>query len=367
MKYLFCSIAVAALLTSCGAHDTKEAQPEPAASADGADCDFTARAAAFERRKQEMLEIADRTGSFVFSDDAELEALDSKAFGLMNRMMQMNLLTETADDAWAWVLAMNESIEAYNRRLRREIGSVDAAVLAIWELIDIYNSGSQPELNTASYVTAILASYKAGYEYWQLIDSIDDYDDENDEDIRLRNLCYREFCEWFDLHRAAAEILHCYTYAAARYSALPMDINGLFERWARARAQELDIEYKMCWSYERYPYKSDARRISPRKFDKLTACFKERTQQDMIEEIMLDEGDKDDGFAREWTEDRYDFDEIAETVCSYETALRNWRTVREQIARSLKDKEQQRAYRELTEQIHARFYSDLEELKDIHY
>lgn len=367
MKYLFYSIVFAVLSTSCGVHDTKETQPEPAAAADSTDIDFAARTAAFEQRKQEMLEIADRTGNFIFSDDAELKALDPHAFWLMNRMMQMNLEITTADDAWIWTSAMNESVEAYNRRLGREIGSVDAAVLAIGELIDIYNAGSQPELNTASYVNAILASYKAGYEYWQLINGIDDYDDENDEDIRLQNLCYREFCEWFDLHRAAAGILYGYTYAAARYSALPMDINGLFERWARARAEELDIEYRTCWSSDRSPYKSDARWVSTRKFDKLLAYFKGRTLQDIIEEIMSDWVEQDCNFAKEYTDGCYDFDEIAETMRCYETALRNWRTVREQIARSLKDQVQQRSYRELTKQIHTRFYNDLEELKKIQY
>lgn len=359
MKYIFYTIVFAVLLTSCGVRDTKETQPEPVAAAD----DFAARTAAFEQRKQEMLEIADRTGNFIFSDDTELEALDPHAFWLMNRMMQMNLLIETADDTWAWVLAMNDSVEEYNRRLGRKIGSVDAAVLAIGELIDIYNAGNQPELNVASYVLAILAYYKAGYKYWQLIDGMNGYADENDEDIRLRNLCYREFSEWFDLLRAATEILYSYTYAAARYSALPMDINGLFERWALSRAEELDIEYKMCWSPDRSPCENDARSVSPLKYDNLIAYFKGRSQQDIVEEVAADLGDS--GFAQEYTDGRYDIDEMAETMHSYETALRNWRTVREQISNTLKDRAQQRTYRELTKRVLARLYNDLKELKKI--
>ena len=146
-----------------------------------------------------------------------------------------------------------------------------------------------------------------------------------------------------------------------------MDINGLFERWARARAEELDIEYRTCWSSDRSPYKSDAKWVSTRKFDKLLAYFKGRTLQDIIEEIMSDWVEQDCNFAKEYTDGCYDFDEIAETMRCYETALRNWRTVREQIARSLKDQVQQRSYRELTKQIHTRFYNDLEELKKIQY
>lgn len=367
MKYVAYTITVILLLTSCSAAITKSGGKEMTLAGDSIGIDFTARAAAFERRKQELLEIADRTGDFIFSDDAELEALDPHAFWLMNRIMQMNLETVTADDAWAWILAMNESVEAYNRRLGREIGTVDAAVLAIGELIDIYNAGSQPELNTASYVTAILASYKAGYEYWQLIDGIDNHDGETNEDAHLRNLCYREFCEWFDLHRAATGILYGYTYAAAGYSALPMDINGLFERWARARAEELDIEDQTCWSSDRTPCRNNARRVSPRKFDKLLAYFKGRTHQDVIEEIVSDMVGMDYDYAKRRTDGCYDFDKIAVAMRSYETALRNWRVVREQIARSFKDQGQQRSYRELTRQIHTRFYNDLEELKKIQY
>ena len=39
----------------------------------------------------------------------------------MNRMMQMVQLIKTADDDWAWMLAMNESVEEYNARLGRKM------------------------------------------------------------------------------------------------------------------------------------------------------------------------------------------------------------------------------------------------------
>ncbi len=55
----------------------------------------------------------------------------------MNRMMQMMKLVKTADDAEAWVLAMNESVEAHNNRFGRKIDLSNAAALAIVKLIDI--------------------------------------------------------------------------------------------------------------------------------------------------------------------------------------------------------------------------------------
>ena len=123
--------------------------------------DYTANATAIEQKKLEMLAIADSVGNFWFSDDTEFQSQDPHAYWLMNRMMQMVQLVKTADDDWAWIRAMNESIEEYNSRLNRKIGSVDAACNTIEELIDIYNAGNQPMLNTASYVESILMHYKA--------------------------------------------------------------------------------------------------------------------------------------------------------------------------------------------------------------
>ncbi len=71
--------------------------------------------------------------------------------------------------------------------------------------------------------------------------------------------------------------------------------------------------------------------------------------------------------AKKRTDGCCDFDKIAAASRRYEKALRNWRIIREQIARSLKGKEQQRSYRELTKQIQARLYNDLAELKKIQY
>ncbi len=157
-------------------------------------------------------------------------------------------------------------------------GSVDAAVLAVGELIDIYCAGNQPEMNMASYEYSILTHYKTVDAYYQMINRLGN----NDKDVRLRNLYYREFCEWFDLNHAANVILNDYTYAAAEYSALPMETNGLFKRWS---PEELDIEYNIYRASQWSPvsFKSDAEQVSAEEFDKLVTYFKKRTHQDIIE------------------------------------------------------------------------------------
>lgn len=50
----------------------------------------------------------------------------------------------------------------------------------------------------------------------------------------------------------------------------------------------------------------------------------------------------------------------------YETALNNWREVREQIAQIL-PQEKQKSYSEITKQMHTRLYNDLADLKEIRF
>lgn len=366
MKCFVNTIVTIFLFASCKTINTKGIEME---MLDSVGNDYTANATVIEQKKQEMLAIADRVGNFLFSDDTEFQSQDPHAYWLMNRMMQMVQLIKTADDDWAWMLAMNESIEEYNTRLGRKIGSADAACTAIEELINIYNAGNQPEMNTASYVESIIAHYKTVYKYYRLIEFIDDYDDDSDWDVYMRALYYREFMEWFDINNAVNGIMYFYTYAAARYSALSMDLNGTFEYWSRDRLAELKIEQDIYWSYNWKPFDGNSKNISAKKFDILLAYFKSRTKNDVIEEYfakLYDKKNRDYEYAEERIGSRYDFDKITEMLCYYETALNNWRNVREQITQML-PKEKHKSYREITKQIHTRLYNDLLKLKAIKY
>ena len=366
MKCLIHTIAVILLFASCCTNTAKGNGIEMSSMVDSVGSDYTANATAIEQKKQEMLAVADSVGNFWFSDDTEFQSQDPHAYWLMNRMMQMVQLIETADDDWAWMLAMNESIEEYNTRLDRKIGSVDAACNAINELIGIYYAGNQREMNTASYVESILMHYKTVYAYYRLIEFINDYKEDSDWDLQMRALYYREFKEWFDINNAVNGIMYFYTYAAAGYSALSMDLNGTFEIWSKNRLAELEIERDIYWSYDWKPFSSDAKTISAKKFEKLLSYFKTRTNETVVEEMVSDWAEKDYDFARERIEGRFDFDKIAEMLRYYETALANWREVREQIALML-PKEKQKSYREITRQMHTRLYNDLVDLKEIMY
>ena len=366
MKAFVHIIAVILLFASFCQTAVKGNGMEMSSMVDSVGSDYTANATVIEQKKLEMLAVADSVGQFWFSDDTEFQSQDPHAYWLMNRMMQMVQLIETADDDWAWMLAMNKSVEEYNARLGRKIGSVDAACNAIDELIDIYNAGNQPEMNTASYVESILMHYKTVYAYYRLIEFINDYKEDSDWDLQMRALYYREFKEWFDINNAVNGIMYFYTYAAAGYSALSMDLNGTFEIWSKNRLAELEIERDIYWSYDWKPFSSDAKTISAKKFEKLLSYFKTRTNETVVEEMVSDWAEKDYDFARERIEGRFDFDKIAEMLRYYETALVNWREVREQIALML-PKEKQKSYREITRQMHTRLYNDLVDLKEIMY
>lgn len=366
MKCLINTIAVILFFTSCCTNAASGNEKTTTINVDSVGSDYTANATAIEQRKQEMLAVADSVGHFWFSGDTEFQSQDPHAYWLMNRMMQMVQLIKTADDDWAWMLAMNESVEEYNARLGRKIGSVDAAANAIGELINIYNAGNQPELNTASYVESILEHYKAVYAYYRLIEFIDDYDEDSNWDVQLRVLYYREFTEWFDLNNAVNGLMYFYTYAAAGYSALSMDLNGTFEIWSKNRLAELEIERDIYWSSDWKPFKSNAKTTSPKKFEKTLSYFKTRTNETVVEEMVSDWAEKDYDYARERIDGKFDFDKIAEMLRYYETALTNWREVREQITHML-PKEKQKSYREITKQMHTHLYNDLVELKEIKY
>ena len=366
MKAFVHTIAVILLFASCCTNTAKGNGIEMSPMVDSVGSDYTANAIAIEQKKQEMLAVADSVGRFWFSDDTEFQSQDPHAYWLMNRMMQMVQLVQTADDDWAWMLAMNESIEEYNTRLGRKIGSVDAACNAIDELISIYNAGNQPELNTASYVESILMHYKTTYAYYRLIEFIDDYKDDSDWDVQLRALYYREFKEWFDINNAVNGIMTFYTEAGSFHSALPMDMNGQFALWSKSRYEELKIETDILTNWECDTFSSSAEPISSEKFSEVINYIRNITEEDIIEQKVSQWDEKDYDFARERVQGRYNFDKIAEMLRYYETALTNWREVREQIVQML-PMEKQKSYREITKQMHTRLYNDLVDLKEIRY
>ena len=316
---------------------------------------------AIDSTREVMLASADTTQLFWFSNDVEFQSADPHAYWLMNRMMHTVQNVRTAEDGIAWALALNENVQEYRRRIDRriyEIKAEDAAVRAIEDLIDIYAAGNQPELNTYTYVTSILEIYKTTNEYIRIMCFR--------HDEPLAGLLYKEYRAWFDLNNAASGIMSFHTYAAAGYSAMPMEINLTFAYWSEQRHKELLVEKDTFWKYHWEPFESDCRNVSQKRFLKLIRYFRSLTIDTIVKTNAKDWNLKKSEYAYDRLDGNFDFDKISEMARLYEEAYCNWLTVREEIARLL-PKEQGRSYREATKQMNARLYTDLLELKNITY
>lgn len=312
--------------------------------------------------KERMLATPDTSYFFWFSDDIELQNADPHAYWLMNRMMQTVQDIRTAEDGIAWVLALNENILDYSRRIDRRIyedRAEDSAARAIEDLIDIYAAGNQPELNTYAYVTSILEIYKVINEYKRTM-SI------HMDEPHLSVLLYNEYQEWFNINNAANGIMSFHTYAAAGYSAMPMEINLTFAYWSEQRHKELMAEKDTFWKYHWEPFKADCKRVSPKRFLKLIRYFESLTIDTVVKTNAKDWNLKKSEYAYDRLDGNFDFDKISEMARLYEEAYCKWLTVREEIARHL-PKEQGSSYREATKQMNARLYADLIVLQKIKY
>lgn len=316
---------------------------------------------AIDSTREVMLATVDTTQLFWFSNDVEFQSADPHAYWLMNRMMHTVQNVRTAEDGIAWALALNENVQEYSRRIDRRIleeKAEDAAVRAIEDLVDIYAAGNQPELNTYTYVTSILEIYKTTNEYIRIM--------RFRHDEPLAGLLYKEYRAWFDLNNAASGIMSFHTYAAAGYSAMPMEINLTFAYWSEQRHKELLVEKDTFWKYHWEPFESDCRNVSQKRFLKLIRYFRSLTIDTIVKTNAKDWNLKKSEYAYARLDGNFDFDKISEMARLYEEAYCNWLTVREEIARLL-PKEQGRSYREATKQMNTRLYTDLLELKNITY
>lgn len=313
------------------------------------------------RIRDEMLVVCDTTTNFMFSGDDKLTEADPHAYWLMSRMMEAMTMIQYADDGLAWALAMNENVKEYGRRIDRDIyeeDAEDAAAIAVNHLMNIYSAGNQPEINTASYVDAIVAVYRTTNEYIRLMRI---YSDEP-----LGELLYREYSEWFDLNNAVNGIMTFYTYGAAHYSALPMDINGHLRHWSERRLEELELEREIFWHDGEYRFPDRCTKVSLRKYERLLEEFKNIRIQDVVKDVVSEWEEKDYDFAWEVFGEAFDFELILYMHCLYDVALHKWLDVREEIAICLGE-ERGEAYRDMTARVTSRLYEELKELRKIRY
>ncbi len=304
--------------------------------------------------KKRLLAVPDTAANFLFSGDDDLYKNDTEAFRLMNRMMQMNLEAASAGDQWAWRLAVNDCIDEYNRRQgysKISKATRENAIKAISKLIAEYCAGNQPQMNTYTYVNAVIDTYNILSFYDELINSSKNKD--------MARLLYGEYCLWYKIHSLQCEILHEHTYMMAFHSASSMEINEQISFWQEKRHEELRQEVRI---FNGEAYQNKAAIVTPEELTAMTDWYirywlgarkDEEEAKKCIERVRA-------GTFEETLPDRFD---VQRAALQLEAALNKWLAVRQEIANLLPENHRV-SYRELTQKIFRRFLDDTIELQD---
>lgn len=354
MRHLIRTIALFILLLSCC---TSFAQSKELL------LQYTGNEQYIKQKVAQMLTAPQKSEDFWYADDSRLEERDPNAYLLLRQMITMGNLVNSADDAWAWVIAMDECIEQYNARLGRKIGSPKLAVLAIEELIEILCKGNQAAINSASGIHLTLSHYKTINAYYDFLYYIMKY---SVEDRRMQILYYKEFKAWYNMYSAARDIMGGYTYGGAIYTMAPMEFNETVSTWVDARAKDMALErtHYDTWNWTAFKYGD--KEVSAEAFGELLNIFKSITMDDIIKSFMDSTGISLE-YAKDFcTKERFNIQEIAESALRYEQSLIQWRSIREQIAEAL-PQEMRESYRETTKHMHTRLYNELLEVKQIKF
>ncbi len=309
-----------------------------------------------ENKKQELLSVADSLiNSYSYFDDSELRSSNPDLYQLIDRIFIMYDEANTAEDRWAWMLAVNESVDEYNLRLERQDITYDSVVQEIIYFMGGYFCGTQGEMNMASYVVMLLDMYRAILKYNFLIESL------TSKEASLAELYFEEYRRWFDITTSLWYIKSSYTHAFDTYTSLALEINMEVSSWLTKRCEELDVENAYIKGMLKKATSKESKSVSEAKFDTLIAFFKSRTEQNVIadyavrEELSIEE-------VKERIGDMYLEEEVLEKVSLFESALKNWLIVRENIAKKL-DSKAGKLYRNMTNQIYTNLYNDLLKLR----
>lgn len=313
-----------------------------------------------------MLTVPTDGTNSLYLEDTELEKRDPHAYWLMNRMMQMKVSSvQSAEDAWAWVIAMSESVKQYNLRLGREAkaGSPKQAMLAITELIEPYTEGNSQQMNIASDIVTTLTLYKTLYNYFKFIDDIGKY---SVEDRRIQDAYYKEFRTWFTMYSAADTLLSSYTYSCVFHQMAHTDKNDVRRSWLEARNRELNIEQSHYSTKDWMPVTALSTESMNWDFSTVLNFFKLVTLNDIAAKYAkYNETDID--VAKDQIGPKFGATAVVNAAASYDVAILMWRQTREQIAKSLVGKEQQASYREITKIVYTRLYNDLVSLRELKF
>ena len=250
-----------------------------------------------------------------------LSLLDKRgkdALRLANRFMRMQYVAMgDPDDEMQWVKAVGVILAEYAGRYH--ISEAEA----LEEMRGSYGyleAGTQPEINRWVYIEASVDYYKTLLAYKSFLDGI--------RDNPLRSLLTDEYRAWVRMNHARHE---AYTYKRVNteyYSALPMELEGMFSGCAVYRMQLLDIESDILHTGKMYVLQHPVVK---------TADWNEYIRQLM----SIAEG----------TEDEEEADSDRHLVKELDKTVKNWIAARQAVARYLPE-EKGTSYDNLTADYH---------------
>lgn len=318
--------------------------------------------------KKLLLDVAKKSDKepYCFIEDKEFRSLDKHAFWLMDGMIRMAASIGTADDCWAWTLAMDERIQQYNKRLGRKIGSIDLALATIEELMKEYSVDSQAGINANSFVTLYIDYYRTMLAYRSLLSSVVYLDDDTDDNDTILDLFYTEFSSWYYIMNNMENIVIGYSYAMASYSLSNLQIYQRIDSWYKQRLSYLKVEEDLFNYNHESPYKAKFIQIKPQKFLVLINYFKSRTEETVVKDYMNEMSSYFYEDMLERVRDSFDFDCLSSHLTLLEASLNDWLEVREQIVKQLPPNKRY-TYSVVTKQMYSQFYKNLSGLKEIHF
>lgn len=313
-----------------------------------------------EESKKQMLSTCDSLNEWGY-ENQELQQADSHAYWLMQRMMDMMRMIETAEDALAWSRAMDESINEYNRRIGRNFnGGRDLALESIRLLIDRLDAANSYEYAIITYVESMIEHLNAIGQYCRLIDTAVR---EGNEDLTV--LVFNEYKAWFNLNNVANALMLYYEYAAAPPTIVDASVNYCFGEWSKSRAEEVALEIELIQDYCDRKLSGEpinhCKSVSQRRFTALIESFYQMDRETIVERYTdIFDGDKQSA------EERAEFFDIQyekiDTLANlYYNTYDKWVDFRLRIAQIISP-ERAKQYHRLTQKVHRRLY---DELKDI--
>ena len=160
---------------------------------------------------------------------------------LMNRFMRMQYVAlGDPMDELNWAMATQVILADYATHFGI---TKEQAVDSIMDASAYLSGGTQYDINQYIYVMSSMAYYKTLAAYLTLIE---------DMPAKLQPLLYDEYTAWNKMnktrHSAYVDILR----AGEHYSALPMELEGVYEAYAEKRTQLLKIEKQILFAGKEY-------------------------------------------------------------------------------------------------------------------